>query len=374
MTKNYNVIDTIAADAPYGNVNWCTISFFTPNKLDSLKNIQVAGFKVHNGYNTSEQAESDARKIREKQANHDVFVLEMGQIYPWDDATRSDNVEYSNKKMSKFEFQRRENADKARLLSEQLANDSSKADGNTRLDRQRERLKKKLLSRNIVSKRDMEVLESKKQVISQTPPISPELANDIIKTLDTDYLDANDPTGLKYGCITIFSSDKIGGLKLDCFKIRGMSDNIDEINARSDSLKKTYPHDQIAIFEVGKWMCRNIREHTVDPLAQLNYSMKMYLQHLDKLQQDFDKRKERDTSKAERAKDRNVKKNKKNKKKRTARNAGTTVSQSRSHEGHYISDADRSQIDELFNYINDDSLQGKYAIDDKLKTTMNVNI
>ena len=121
--KKYNIIEKIEDDAPFGNINCCTISFLTPQKIDSIKFLDVKGFRVHNGYNTHELANIDAKKIKDQKKNHDVYISELGKIYAWDDATKTDEVEYDDNKLNELEKTRRENIDKIKLMSEQFKNE-----------------------------------------------------------------------------------------------------------------------------------------------------------------------------------------------------------------------------------------------------------
>ncbi len=45
--KNYRMIKTIENDAPYGNINYYSISFLTPEKYDKTKWMTLLGFKIH---------------------------------------------------------------------------------------------------------------------------------------------------------------------------------------------------------------------------------------------------------------------------------------------------------------------------------------
>lgn len=124
--KKYNITSHLQDDAPYGDINWCTLSFFTPQKIEKLKYIDVMAFKIHNGYNTYELADDDAKSIKKLHDRHDVYISQMGKIYAWDDATKSDSIEYDDKKLNDLEKTRRQNIDRAKLMKEQLENEMKK--------------------------------------------------------------------------------------------------------------------------------------------------------------------------------------------------------------------------------------------------------
>src|SRR5580700_1979901 len=115
--RRYKIITTIEDDVPVGDVNWCTVSFLTPHKLEKLKFLDIMGFKIHNGYSNIELALDDAKKIKEKNKNHDVYISQLGKIYAWDDATKTDSIEYDNDKLNDLEKTRKENIDKIKLIN-----------------------------------------------------------------------------------------------------------------------------------------------------------------------------------------------------------------------------------------------------------------
>src|SRR5690349_7883397 len=92
----FKLIDTIKDDAPFGYINYCTISFLTPQKIEANQYIDVQAFKIHNGYNTMELADDDAKKIKNNNPSHDVYISQIGKIYGWDDATKTDSIEYDD--------------------------------------------------------------------------------------------------------------------------------------------------------------------------------------------------------------------------------------------------------------------------------------
>ena len=371
MDKKYNIIDTIIADPPDGFINWCTISFFTPQKIDSLKSIQVISFKIHNGYNTSEQAERDAQNIRKINNNHDVFVLEIGKIYPWDDPSQSETVEYSDKKLNNMETSRRENADKARLIAEQYLNEAKTQntnDGKTRVTSITERLKKKLYSQNMISGRDINILEERKKELETKYVITDELLQLINESKNIDYTPTNIPVSLKFGCITIYSPAKIGGLKTTCFKIRTMSDNMNSINKKIRMYKTKYPNDEIGLFHIGKWTCVPLVPTPIVPVDQLNYAMKIYLDNLKNADEEFDQRKN-EHSKNIPSHDQQQTKTKNKKQKKHKKN---TPKETNDH--HIGTSSDRDAIDKLVNYIDDPETRDRFVVKETDKESIELDI
>ena len=98
LNKKYKIIDTIEPDAPFGYINHVTISFLTPQKEEKTKYLEVIGFKVHNGYTNEDIANDDTKRLKSIDNRHDIFPIEMGKLYPWDDLTKTDNIEYDDTK------------------------------------------------------------------------------------------------------------------------------------------------------------------------------------------------------------------------------------------------------------------------------------
>lgn len=305
--KKYKIITSIEDDAPSGDINWCTISFLSPQKIEKIKYLHVRGFKVHNGYNTAELAHDDAKKIKEKNKNNDVYISQLGKIYAWDDATKTDSVEYDDDKLNELEKTRRENIDKIKLMSEQFKNEFKTIHANTNNDRMeatRKRMQEKLYQKGLITKQEYDMIKDANKPVSEVKEIAESLdslKNEIEECYKTDYLDENDPVGLKFGCMTIYSPKHIGGLKTLCFKIRGLFQTPSELNRRVIKLESLYPNDRVYTFEIGKW-CPYSENDSVDPqvlLKQLNYTMKCYLDSLEHEQEEFEKRKEKLQTKTE---------------------------------------------------------------------------
>lgn len=307
IDKKYKIITTIENDAPFGSINWCTISFLTPQRIDKCKYLDVMGFKVHNGFNTYELASADAKATKEKKQDHDVYISEMGKIYAWDDATRTDEIEYENDKLNDLEKKRKENIDKLKLMRDQYKIEYEKIHANLNKEKQKsqlDKMKEKLHKKGMITKKELELMEEQNaplNEIKEEATLREKMATEMEECWKTDYLDENEPIALKYGCISIFSPKHIGGLKILCFKVRGLFQTLEENNKRMRKLKMLYPNDRIYQFEIGKW-CGFTEKDNLDQLTifkQLNYGMKCHLDNLAIEKEEFEKRKEKLQDKTE---------------------------------------------------------------------------
>ena len=383
--KKYNIVKTIENDAPFGDINWCSISFLTPQKIETAKYLDVIGFKVHNGYNTMEMANEDAKKIKENNQCHDVYLSQIGKIYAWDDATKTDSVEYDNERLNDLDKSRRENLEKAKLIREQYKNEYSNICLNANTDRneaQRKRLQKKLYDKGLITTQEYEMMQEinkpSKEVKDITLVIN-KMNEEIDKCSEIDYLDENDGIGLKYGCISIYSPKKIGGLKMLCFKIRGLFQTEEEVRKRISKLKVLYPDDSIYHFEVGKWT--GFSEKDLDQkilLKQLNYGMKCHKDNIEKEKEEFEKRKDtlqnqtekeaqsvRRRNRRERKKD---KKDKKNLKDVASEPAAEPVA------ALGLNPEDNNAIQKIVDYLEDPELHNKYSVDKSCMQTVEVDL
>lgn len=381
--KKNSIKVSIENDAPFGDIPYYNISFLTANKLEKLASwYPVRGFKVHNGYSNREQAETDAKNIKTVNDNHDIFVSEMGHVYGWDDATRSEGIDYQNDKLNELEKKRRENIDQSALMREQFKNELTiNLTNNNPTESIQNRLRNKLLERGQISKQEYELAQKYNTTTSNVRSIATEI--DKIKTevmnLTEDYLDENAPTGLKFGCLTIYSPSRVIGLSTYCFKIRGLFDSKSELDKRIRKLKAAYPNDRIYAFEVGKWCALPESEDLERPDAYLNYLMKAHLDQIVIDNEDFEKRKNdgikknEDAAKLQLLENRQKKRAEARKQKKQAKLAkqnGTDVSTSalptESDESpistdNIINEADRSDIQEIASFLDDPELRNRYG-------------
>lgn len=305
-SKKYNIIDTIAPDAPFGYINWVNISFLTPQKSEKTKYLDVIGFKVQNGYTIEELADSDAQKIKAKNTKHDIYTIEMGKVYAWDDINRTENIEYENKELNNLEKTRRENADKLKLMREQFKNEHmnfpSKNSSDTKKNVTATRLRKRLYREGKITKKEFDLMEEYNKPLSEVKVEAGErtrLEAEATAAFDTDYLDVNDPVPLIYGCMSIFTPKSIKNLATPCLKIRGLFQTEEELLSRIAELEKKYPHDRIHRFKVGEW---TVYSDAAIPgqqmLEQLNYAMKCHLDAMATEADEFQERKEKMTEDA----------------------------------------------------------------------------
>lgn len=278
--NSYNIIN----DASYSDVSTVSVSFISPNKIESSKDLEVKGFKIHNGYINSKHADEDAREIKKRVPEHDIFIASVGKVHEWDDVTKVDEVEYDDQKLNDLEKTRRENMSKMSLINEQNLNESKKSSSENRKEKMQNRLRQKMIERGS--------LGYVKPVIDNVRKIF--LEEEVKKHVDNDYLDENDIGPYKYGCITIYSPHYIRGINQTYFKIRGIFETRDEMTSRIADLKLKNPHDRFYQFEIGKWIAFPERDdmNATDALMRLNYAMKCHLDNMDNEKDAFEKRKE----------------------------------------------------------------------------------
>lgn len=408
--KKYNIMTTIEDDAPFGDINYFNISFVSSEKIEKTKWMNIRGFKIHNGYNSGEMADSACEEIRKAYTNYDVFVGKTGKLHPWDDATKTDTTKYDNKKLNDMEKARKENVDKIKLMNEQFNNEFKYKTikpnlAVDRMDKERKRINQKLYNMGKISKREAEMLEQQELVtkkLKKEPKNMDEIKKEIEECFKTDYLDENPPTALKYGIITVYFPKYIKNLKSIHIKIRGLFQSMGEMNRRVRQLEKLYPKDRIYKFEIGKW-CALSDDDNISELEknkQLNYLMKCYLDNLKHEAEEFEKRKEELTEKnkqeqivkkiqnrSERRKaEREAKKNPKEKSTDSIpKNTATTENFSKKldsdMESKHCEDTpfvenkeDEEAIQRIVDFLEDPELTNKYSVDKSKLQTVKVDI
>lgn len=422
--KKFNIIKNIEPDAPFSSINWCSISFLTPNKFTQFdkrddkptefkmcKHIDVYGFKIHNGYNSLDIAELDAKAIKDKNDNHDVYLSQLGQLYSWDDITKSDSIAYDDEELNDLEKTRRENIDKKKLIANEIRSDRAhNIAPNDKMISIQNRMRKNLYDKGLITKEEFDLVQIEQKPIKEIKNIVLEVTQmnkEIEIHKNTDYLDENDPIGLKYGCITFYSPKHIGGLKTLCFKVRGMFQTQNEMSKRAKKLQRLYSMDRIYTFEVGKWCPFSENDNLTHSvlLDRLNYAMKLHLDNVNIENKEYDERKEKLKSKTEqenkpiKQKSRRAKRQAKHKAaaaisskagsisdSQCANGTNGTSSTSETNNSTKIPDSsdpfvsfgnieDDEAANKIFNYLDDPELRNKYAADQsKLqKMTMDVN-
>jgi hypothetical protein len=397
--KKYDIIHTIEPDAPFGYINYITISFLTPQKEEKTKYLDVIGFKVHNGYTIEELASSDAKRLKTINNKHDIYPLEMGKLYPWDDITKTENVEYDDKKLNDLEKTRRENADKLKLMREQFKNEhlnSIPNNTNSRMQEQLKKMRQKLYKEGKITQKELELMEETNKPLSEIKieaEAKARLEREAEEAFQVDLLDVNESVPLKFGLISIFTPKTIGNLKDPCFKIRGLFQMEEEMNERKNYLEKLYPKDQIYRFEIGKWCPYSDKAIDGDvALKQLNYAMKCHLDTLSTEAEEFEKRKSKmmdeakTEAKATKIKNRKEKRKQKREKAEgpaqnsapdSAPNPVPTPAPAKKPETerkvHALKDGpDTVAIKNLMDYLNDDELRGKYETEPQSKENATV--
>ena len=379
MENKFRILRSIEDDAPFGDINWLTISFLTPQKIETLKHLPIKGFKIHDGYNSLELANADSKLIKTADPNHDVYVSQMGKLYAWDDATKTDEIEFDNDKLNSLERTRRENIDKAKLMKQQFKNEYEKSTVNPYSEKKeqiKKRMQQKLYEKGTISAKELELIQSDNISTADAKILSTKLEemDKEIDLLTEDYLIDNSPRPLRFGLVTIFSPKKIKGLKILCIKVRGIFQTLEELNKRSKKLIQLYPHDPIYQFEIGKWTPFSDEDSTNETkLKQLNYAMYKHLGNLEVETEEFEKRKEEmkerinDQSKLTAMKNRRSKrKGKKEKKEEVKIPAHIPLTNN---------SEDNDSIQEIVNYLDDPELRDRFAISSNNKTDrIEVNI
>ena len=374
VDNKYTVIKSLIDDAPHGSINWCTISFLTPKKIKDLEHFDVLGFKVHNGYNTSETAGIDSKIIKRNNPNHDIFVSHIGKIYPWDDDSSSEEFVFDNKKLNKLEHTRRENLDKMNLMKEQFKNEKSfdvtdKRSAN--IEKMKKRMRAKLHESGMISKQELEMLESQK--INSKKKLKKEIIERIEKEMEeastTDYLDENEPVSLKFGCITIYSPETLKGINQTYFKVRGLFETKKELNKHVNRLARTHPNDAIYSFEVGKWSVWTHRQDMSPDLIlkQINYAMKCHNNLVSTEKEKFESRKDdlvKEAKMASKMRKRNKRINEPN------TTISTTNTPAVSKETPVV---DNKNIQEIADFLNDPELENKYTTTTGQTITVDLN-
>lgn len=401
QNTKYHIISSIENDAPTSGVNWCTISFLTPQNIEKTKYLDAKGFKVYDGYNTEELAKDDAKNIKEHNKNHDVYISQIGKIYAWDDSTKTEQIEYEDQKLNDLEKTKKENDDKIKLMKEQFKNEYTTTQATntekTKAEELRQKYQKKLYEKGLITKQEYDLMmdENKpgkdvKEIVLQLEKIKDEVE----EAYQTDYLDETKPTGLKYGCMSIYSPKHIGGLKTLIFKVRGLYQTPAELARRIKKLQTLYPNDRIYQFEIGKWCVFSEKDgiDTTILLKQLNYSMKCYLEKMELQTKEFEERKQSlvDKTKKEANTIKKLNRNQRRKEKREAKKARTenvdtrdtnipTVQKSESITSldsltSMGDETDDAHIQQIFNFLDDPELRDKYAATATDCTTQTVEI
>jgi len=291
-------------DAPYNGINFFSISFVDPiNYKDAIdipdaSKLTTRGFVVYDGYNLEDQANDHVKKIKKTHVEHDITIGEVGKLHEWNDKENADKIEYQRKELNQMEIARRENIEKMKVVSEQLQNDKFKPgfrpEAVNEKEKTRERILKTLLSNGKITPDDYHAKLKGIAVIPKKQISSLEKIEimERVNAETNDNLPEFTDSAFEFGCISFFDPIVYKGLTKFCFKIRGFADSKEEINIRIANLKRIYPHDNIHRFEIGKW-CALPGPDTIDANKELNYMMKLHIQHMSVEKEQFDVRKKK---------------------------------------------------------------------------------
>lgn len=87
----------------------------------------VRGLKVRGTFATQEEAEQRAKKLREQDPNHDIFVGPVGVWIPWDpDAYKTGRVEHLEEELNNLHKEKLKNEEKAKQEFEERVRESKK--------------------------------------------------------------------------------------------------------------------------------------------------------------------------------------------------------------------------------------------------------
>jgi hypothetical protein len=94
------------------------------SKINNFKTT-MRGIKIRGSYPSIEEAELRAKLLREIDADHDIFVGQVGLWLPWDpDSNKTDRVEYSEELLNQLMHEKKKNEDNAKLAFEKRTKES----------------------------------------------------------------------------------------------------------------------------------------------------------------------------------------------------------------------------------------------------------
>lgn len=87
----------------------------------------VRGIKVRGSYSSQAEAELRAKKLRETDPNHDIFVGPVGIWMPWDpDAYKTGRVEFMEDELNQLHHEKMKNEEKAKQEFDQRVRDAKR--------------------------------------------------------------------------------------------------------------------------------------------------------------------------------------------------------------------------------------------------------
>ena len=96
------------------------------NKLNDFQT-SVRGIKIRGSYSSQAEAELRAKKLRESDPNHDIFVGPIGVWMPWDpDAYKTGRVEFMEEELNQLHQEKLKNEEKAKQEFDQRIRDAKR--------------------------------------------------------------------------------------------------------------------------------------------------------------------------------------------------------------------------------------------------------
>lgn len=103
-------VDYLTEDKPIAGQLWVCISFLSP---EGIRNCSVRGLKIRGVFGTRQEADERAKELQTIDADHNVFVGEVGKWLPWDpDVNECDQV-YQEKELNELAKGYKENMAKS---------------------------------------------------------------------------------------------------------------------------------------------------------------------------------------------------------------------------------------------------------------------
>jgi len=96
------------------------------NRLNSFQT-SVRGVKIRGSYSSQAEAELRAKKLREADPHHDIFVGPVGVWMPWDpDAYKTGRVEFMEEELNQLHQEKLKNEEKAKQEFDQRVRDAKR--------------------------------------------------------------------------------------------------------------------------------------------------------------------------------------------------------------------------------------------------------
>merc|ERR1711904_94597 len=123
MSKNTVKIDYLTEDDVIKSQQFVCLSFLSP---EGISNCKIRGLKVRGVYATYEEATERAKRLRDSDKYHHVFVGEVGKWLPWDPEPNEETVKdqnYAENQLNDLMKSYRENQQAAKTYEKQRKNE-----------------------------------------------------------------------------------------------------------------------------------------------------------------------------------------------------------------------------------------------------------